>query len=459
MRIVNIPLETKVRELEGKLWMALHFARAGWQVNLGPPLALETQLDVAPPDVHFFTSSYATGYSLAAAKRVKAKGGKLAVLDTEGAIYRDQALYKAARLSPELLRQIDYFFAWGEDAGDIVRRTVSVDLAGQGPKTIVSGNPCFDLLQSPADGIFDPDVSALRQEFGRFILINTNFSYVNPYSSDTADQRTSTPEVVGVQTDLLARVIAAVKLLATRSAGMSIVVRPHPSENHDHYRRAFAGHPTISVVHRGPVTPWLKACTVLVHNVCTTGVEAALLGKPVLAYCPTRYHQEEESLANAMSVMVRTDQDLMEQVEAIVASDENVRQTLDEKRKQRLQEFIANVDFSATKKIVSALEDARRDSTASGAFPDYPFRERVRTALLAVGGERALDALRGARSAKSRRQLRYLRQKIPYIHVKELEALAERMTRVDPGLAGWSIRKIRGLEYSFTITNERTRGR
>ena len=33
--IVALPVETKVRELEGKCWLAVNLARRGWRVALG----------------------------------------------------------------------------------------------------------------------------------------------------------------------------------------------------------------------------------------------------------------------------------------------------------------------------------------------------------------------------------------------------------------------------------------
>jgi hypothetical protein len=49
------------------------------------------------------------------------------------------------------------------------------------------------------------------------------------------------------------------------------------------------------------VVPWLLACRALVHNGCTTGVEAFLLDTPTVAYQPVRSERFDADLPNALS--------------------------------------------------------------------------------------------------------------------------------------------------------------
>jgi hypothetical protein len=64
----------------------------------------------------------------------------------------------------------------------------------------------------------------------------------------------------------------------------NIVVRPHPTENQEIYRQIAAGCERVEVTNEGNVVPWLMATKALIHNGCTTGVEAFVMGVPAISY-------------------------------------------------------------------------------------------------------------------------------------------------------------------------------
>jgi len=64
----------------------------------------------------------------------------------------------------------------------------------------------------------------------------------------------------------------------------NIVVRPHPTENQEIYRQIAAGCERVEVTNEGNVVPWLMAARALIHNGCTTGVEAYVMGIPAISY-------------------------------------------------------------------------------------------------------------------------------------------------------------------------------
>ncbi|WP_257144320.1 hypothetical protein [Bacillus pseudomycoides] len=55
------------------------------------------------------------------------------------------------------------------------------------------------------------------------------------------------------------------------------------------------------VAHDGNVVMWILASKVVIHNRCTTGIEALLLDKPVIAYMPINYEKEKKYLPNAVT--------------------------------------------------------------------------------------------------------------------------------------------------------------
>src|SRR5690606_13390011 len=130
----------------------------------------------------------------------------------------------------------------------------------------------------------------LRREHGRFILINTNFPFVNAFvkelnlilrdSGEPEVSRTgrgmSLEFALGMERHVQAIFQAFADLMPKLSRAFpdhTVVLRPHPSEDHDVWRRITAGLANVKVLHDGNVVPWLMACDVLLHNGCTTAVE------------------------------------------------------------------------------------------------------------------------------------------------------------------------------------------
>jgi hypothetical protein len=67
----------------------------------------------------------------------------------------------------------------------------------------------------------------------------------------------------------------------------TIVVRPHPTEKHEVYHEIAAQCERVRVTNEGNVIPWLMAAKALVHNGCTTGVEAYVMRVPAISYRAT----------------------------------------------------------------------------------------------------------------------------------------------------------------------------
>jgi hypothetical protein len=69
---------------------------------------------------------------------------------------------------------------------------------------------------------------------------------------------------------------------------LAIVVRPHPTENPQAYHDIAARCTRVRVTNEGNVIPWLMAAKALVHNSCTTGVEAYIMRVPAATYMASR---------------------------------------------------------------------------------------------------------------------------------------------------------------------------
>jgi hypothetical protein len=100
-----------------------------------------------------------------------------------------------------------------------------------------------------------------------------------------------------------------------------IVLRPHPSENHDVWRHILADCPQVDVVHEGNVVPWLMAARVLLHNGCTTAVEASVLDTPAVSYMPVTSPTYDYHLPNGLSHCARTPDQVRDLIRAVLAGE------------------------------------------------------------------------------------------------------------------------------------------
>jgi hypothetical protein len=64
----------------------------------------------------------------------------------------------------------------------------------------------------------------------------------------------------------------------------AIIVRPHPTENQQVYKDIANHCQRVKVTNEGNVVPWLMATDVVIHNGCTTGVEAYMMNVPAISY-------------------------------------------------------------------------------------------------------------------------------------------------------------------------------
>ena len=104
----------------------------------------------------------------------------------------------------------------------------------------------------------------------------------------------------------------------------TIIVRPHPTENQEAYHKIAATCKHVQVTNDGNVVPWLLAAKVLVHNGCTTGVEAYVMRVPAITYRPTvneYYDNGFYRLPNLLSYPCFTFKELRLTIEKIIAGE------------------------------------------------------------------------------------------------------------------------------------------
>ncbi len=334
-----IPVENQVRELDPKLLLALIAARHGFTSIIGSRREMEMGIDAYPPSIYLSKSM--TVRSLLFFQVAHRLGHKIITWDEEALVHLPPETYYSRRLHPTAIKYVDHLFAWGEDNAELWRQYTH--LPADTPIHVV-GNPRGDLLRPELRTFYQAEADDIRRAYGDFILVNTNFNHVNAFGPDMnlfkpVERPGQTPKfgraargmsrtyAEGLRDHKLA-VFEDFKRLIPRLAeafpNYTIVVRPHPTENHAVYQQLAQKAPGVEVTNKGNVVPWLLSAQALIHNGCTTGIEAYTLGVPAISYRASideTYDNGFYQLPNKMSHQTFTVDELIKTLADVLAGE------------------------------------------------------------------------------------------------------------------------------------------
>jgi len=296
-----IPVELQVRELDAKLLLACIAARRGFPSVIGPRREMHFHIPSFPKSIYL--SKSLTSGSKSVFRMLSRLGHKIVAWDEEALVHLPPEAYFKHRLSPAAIKYVSLLFAWGKDNVELWRQYPEIP---PGLPIHITGNPRGDLLRPETRSLYDHDVEKIRQAHDDFILINTNFNQVNAYYPDM--NLIKPPAGSEEEPELGRRAIGMgmnreyaegltrhkqaifkdfqrlIPILDQTLTDHTIIIRPHPAENQEVYHNIASTCKRVSVTNEGNVVPWLIAAKALIHNGCTTGVEAYALGLPTITY-------------------------------------------------------------------------------------------------------------------------------------------------------------------------------
>ena len=291
-RTLLLPVETTNREFDGKLLLALKALELGYEPIIGSRTAMHAVLPSLPKSIYLAKgarSGSAKVFSL-----LEALGHVIVALDEEALVrFPDEAFQM--KLDPETFNRPRLLYAWGKSNADVWRSFRDY----RGTPVLEAGNPRIDMLRPEIREYYRNDCLALQQRYGRFVLLSSNFAFVNHFipnhvrykvakSANKMKSDAVKSGFVAHKQALFEKFLALVPVLAKAIAPQALVIRPHPSENATAWEDVAHGLANVHVTHEGPMAPWLMAANALVHNGCTSAIEASVLGTPAIAYRPVR---------------------------------------------------------------------------------------------------------------------------------------------------------------------------
>jgi surface carbohydrate biosynthesis protein len=384
-----IPVENQVRELDPKLLLACVAAKRGFPSVIGSHRELDFRIASFPRSLYLCKSF--TVRNLKMFQIMHKLGHEILSWDEEALVHLPPEMYFSRRLSPSTLRYLDHLFAWGEDNAELWRKYPDFP---PGLPIHVTGNPRNDMLRPEMRAFYENEVEEIRKIYGKFILVNTNFNHVNAFfPTQNLFQPVKSPgeePVFGKAGRGMTREFAEgfrdhkqaifedfqylIPDLERAFPNYTIVVRPHPTESQEVYKSIAAQCKRVEVTNNGNVVPWLLATKAVIHNGCTTGVEAYVMGVPAISYRATvndYYDHGFYRLPNMLSHQCFSFDELKITLDTILngklgAADGDERKALIE------YHLTAREGPLACERIISVLEQIMEDrpETPKPALPD-----------------------------------------------------------------------------------------
>ncbi len=437
-----MPVENQVRELDSKLLFACIAARRGFSSVIGPRREMHIQITAFPRSIYLAKSIPVHRNIIF--KIMRKLGHEIVAWDEEALVHPQAETYYRRRVCPLGIKYVSHLFAWGEDNAQLWQQYPELPA---GVPIHVTGNPRGDLLRPEMRGFYKKNAEELRRAYGHFILINTNFNHVNAFSPDVnlfrpaikpgeepkfgrAAKGMSREYAEGLRDHKQAIFESFQQLIPTLEKvfpDSAIIVRPHPTENQEIYRNIASQCERVRVTNEGNVVPWILASQAVIHNGCTTGVEAYVLGVPSISYRPTvndYYDLGFYGLPNLLSYQCFDLEELRATLGDILAGrlglpDDHERQTL-------INQYLEALDGPlACERMVDVLEGTMEGSPE---LPKPSVRDRLEG--WSMSALRTLIKRSKERLPGSHNRPEFQRHRYPEVSLEEIRTRISRFQQV-----------------------------
>lgn len=360
-----LPIETLARELDSKLLITHKALEKGYSVVVGTKGAVYKIARSYGSGIYFYKDHSPLASSMLQELRVA--GLNIVALDEEGLVWPSPDKY-TKRIDNKVIQVSDAIFAWGEKQYDILTRTSP----GHEKKIHIVGNPRFDILHTKyRQFLIDQSKQQLSYSEEGYVLINSVFAAGNwnplLYGTPSYVEHLQIRGFIKNDEDynfykkayendvqLFNAYVTLLKRLSNTFPGTKFVIRPHPEENQENWRNIFASTNNVFVENSGSATYWILGAKVLIYTGCTTAIEAWAMNKPTLRYQPIPDTKFEPFLPNKFGKTIKTEKEVVEELNAVLNSPENSRYEVDH---DYVKSFIKNgFSADAAENIVRVLD-------------------------------------------------------------------------------------------------------
>lgn len=355
-RIVLISVENFNREFAGKEILSKSLAEAGFLVLIAHKSIIRVLVSHLPLRNQIYIEKgnrYGSHVYLN-----KAKKNKLFIysFDEEGLMQTDFDTFLKRNHEKKNLGIIDGIFSWGPNHSNLLRKSGFKE-----EQILKTGNTRFDHYINILKKQKNKDFSK-----NKIILICSRFASANPNKQINfdKDKRDGSNEYIEDSKKILNLMILLPKLIREAKIKNKIIVRPHPSESKQIWINACKGLENVSVSCEEPINEVLVRTKFLIHNRCTTAIEASLMNVKVISYEPiflkSPPNPNKKFINSFATYICKTNFELIDSLKF-------ERQNEDLKSNANSNEYIYNLKDLSSTTIVKTLS-RKHNSLASNNF-------------------------------------------------------------------------------------------
>ena len=330
---IYLHVEIAARELDGKLLLGILAAARGHNVIISDINSLKEALfkGVLPPGI-FHDKSLVPSIDLNLIyNEMTNKDILITSLDEEsGLLDHGYENFAKHRFSQNTIDKSSAIFCWGIQD----EKTLKDLYKNVSTKIFKTGSPRVDLWKSQFSKNWALPKSAPTKPF---LLVSSNLHTVNfakpfyewggfkPFQiHKNISYYKSNPDLFKKQFNKvsednlkLSAFVEAIHYLSENHNGYDIVFRPHPLEDINAWKVYLRGLSNVHVLREDSLGPWINHAFAIMHNSCTSAIEASISGKQIITYVPFEQNYSWGEVANELGHRVQTLEKLKHKVNSI----------------------------------------------------------------------------------------------------------------------------------------------
>lgn len=332
--VIYLVLEIAVRELYGHLLLAVLAASRGHQVLIATnnDLWLYKRMKLLPPGAYVIKNMNIPSQSEQMYRSFLEEGFDIYCHEAEASIlWSDFDVFlKEYCIAPDQFFPFKGVFCWGER--DYMEYTKM--FSSNRDVFHITGSPRVDLWSPKLLKFWERDYIESLKPYVLYVSNNswavgkrhwTKFLAIQRDLELLKSEENERNLYKAIQKDILMveNAVFSLRELARKNKNVNFIIRPHPMDNEIHWRDAVGEYDNIHVIYKDSITAWIAGATALIHNSCTSALEAVIQGVPVISYVPTEI-SDVLGIANKCGVKVYNHKGLDSAViDALTESDES----------------------------------------------------------------------------------------------------------------------------------------
>jgi len=301
-KIVYLPIEIKNREFYSKTILAAKLIQKNFKVIIGQQWFIFDQIKKKnlPPGVFFQNSINEIKYNQL--KKFKGLQFYNVLLDEENyAVNFKYNDFYSNFIKSFYFDNVDKYYCNTANELSTVKKIVKNEKI-----LLLTENVRKEFLEKYS-GILDSETEKLKNKYGKFILINTNFGSFNSamggfeeyyqfcirngfVNKDSKEDKINNEKIYFMEKQNFQNLLIFLKIALKKFDNVNFIIRNHPTENLEKFKentKNLLNYKNFIIDNSGSTHAFIKASSLLIHSSCTTGMEASYLNKPAINFIPS----------------------------------------------------------------------------------------------------------------------------------------------------------------------------